>query len=205
MKVLSKLYLVAFALLICFSGCNNTTAPNEDTASTEKVVLQNILNRTSVREYQDKHVEEEKVMTLLRAGMAAPSGKDTRPWEFVVVNDRSTLDSLAAGLPYAKMLAHAPMAIIVCGDSTKSFYWYLDCATAGQNILLAAESMGLGAVWTAAYPYDDRIEAVRRHTELPEHVIPLCVIPVGYPQGEHSPKNKFDESRIHYNRFTTTR
>lgn len=99
--------------------------------------------------------------------MSAPSGKDVRPWEFVVVSDRAKLDSMAAALPYAKMLTQARNAIIVCGDSARSFYWYLDCSAAAQNILLAAESMGLGAVWTAAYPYEDRMEVVRKYTHLP--------------------------------------
>ena len=70
----------------------------------------------------------------------------------------------------------SPYAIIVCGDSARSFYWYLDCSAAAQNILLAAESMGLGAVWTAAYPYEDRMEVVRKYTHLPENILPLCVI-----------------------------
>lgn len=77
---------------------------------------------------------------------------------------------MAAALPYAKMLTQARNAIIVCGDSARSFYWYLDCSAAAQNILLAAESMGLGAVWTAAYPYEDRMEVVRKYTHLPEKI-----------------------------------
>ena len=138
---------------------------------------------------------------MLRAGMAAPSGKDTRPWEFVLVTERASLDSMAATLPYAKMLAQARYAIVVCGDSARSSYWYLDCSAAAQNILLAAEAQGLGAVWTAAYPYEDRMEVVRKYTALPENVLPLCVIPFGYPSTEQQPKQKFDENKIHYNRY----
>ena len=82
------------------------------------------------------------------------------------------------------------MAIIVCGDSIRSSYWYLDCSAVSENILLAAESLGLGAVWTAAYPYEDRISTVRKYTNIPENIIPLCVIPIGYPNGTQSPKNK---------------
>ena len=99
------------------------------------------------------------------------------------------------------MLNKAPMAIIVCGDSIRSSYWYLDCSAVSENILLAAESLGLGAVWTAAYPYEDRISTVRKYTNIPENIIPLCVIPVGYPNGTQSPKNKFDEKKIHYEKF----
>ena len=72
-----------------------------------------------------------------------------------------------------KMLTQARNAIVVCGDSARSSYWYLDCSAATQNILLAAESLGLGAVWTAAYPYEDRMQVVRKYTNLPESILPL--------------------------------
>ena len=163
--------------------------------------MDNIFERKSVRTYLNKGVEKEKIDLMLRAGMSAPSGKDVRPWEFVVVSDRAKLDSMAAALPYAKMLTQARNAIIVCGDSARSFYWYLDCSAAAQNILLAAESMGLGAVWTAAYPYEDRMEVVRKYTYLPENILPLCVIPFGYPATKEQPKQKYDEKKIHYNQY----
>ena len=108
---------------------------------------------------------------------------------------------MAAALPYAKMLAQARNAIVVCGDSARSSYWYLDCSAAAQNILLAAESLGLGAVWTAAYPYEDRMQAVRKYTNLPRNILPLCVIPFGYPAANEQPKQKFDEKKIHYNQY----
>ena len=138
---------------------------------------------------------------ILKAGMAAPSGKDVRPWELIVIDDREVLDSMAAVLPYAKMLKEAPMAIVVCGDTTKSSYWYLDCSAATQNVLLAAEALGLGAVWTAAYPYEDRIDVVRQNTGLPENIVPLCVIPIGYPDGPQKAKDKFDPQRVHRNKY----
>jgi len=182
-------------------ACTDQNSKDKQPLNAEDIILNNIHSRKSVRQYRDRGVEEEKIMTLLKAGMAAPSGKDTRPWEFVVVNERAALDSMASALPYAKMLSKVRQAIIVCGDSEKSSYWYLDCSAAAQNILLAAEALGLGAVWTAAYPYEDRMEVVRKYTNLPENIKPLCVIPVGYPEGVQSPKNKFDESKIHLNRY----
>ena len=157
--------------------------------------------RKSVRKYLSKSVEEDKIDAMLKAGMAAPSGMDRRPWEFVVVTDRVALDSMAAKLPYAKMLTSVPLAIVVCGDTTLSSYWYLDCSAATQNILLAAEALGLGAVWTAAYPYEDRIDVVRQNTGLPENIVPLCVIPIGYPDGPQKAKDKFDSKRVHRNTY----
>ena len=184
--------LVATLLVAC------SASPQGEKATSANAALDNIFARKSVRSYLDKGVEKEKIDWMLRAGMAAPTGRDLRPWEFVVITDRATLDSMATALPYAKMLKQVRQAIVVCGDSAQSSYWYLDCSAATQNILLAAESLGLGAVWTAAYPYEDRMSVVRRFTNMPAHILPLCVIPFGYPATTEQPKQKFDENKIHY-------
>ena len=186
--------------LVAVISCSSSKEHKEG-AVTGNPTLDNIFARKSVRTYLDKGVEKEKIDLMLRAGMAAPSGKDTRPWEFIVVSDRAMLDSMAASLPYAKMLAQARNAIIVCGDSIRSFYWYLDCSAAAQNILLAAESLGLGAVWTAAYPYEDRMRVIRKYTALPENILPLCVIPFGYPVTKEQSKQKYDKKKVHYNLY----
>ncbi len=176
------------------SMCDSETLQTKD-------ALETIFSRKSVRKYLQQPVEREKIELLLKAGMAAPSGKDVRPWELVVVDDRAALDGMAEALPYAKMLKDAPVAIAVCGDTTKSFYWYVDCSAVAQNILLAAEALGLGAVWTAAYPYEERMQAVKKYTELPEHIETLCVIPVGYPAKPYVPREKWDETKVHYNKW----
>lgn len=204
MKKFNTFYvLLAVVLVIVFlkTSCMGDAKQQDDPVLKTKAVLENIAARKSVRKYLKKEVEEEKITAMLKAGMAAPSGMDRRPWEFVVVTDRAALDSMAASLPYAKMLAQAPIAIVVCGDSTRSSYWYVDCSAVTQNILLAAEALGLGAVWTAAYPYEDRIGVVRKYTAMPEQFVPLCIIPVGYPDGPQKAKDKYDESKIHRNKF----
>ena len=139
-KIFSFLCLIA-AIVVAMSACSSTKE-EKGTSETGNAALDNIFARKSVRTYLNKGVEKEKIDLMLRAGMAAPSGKDVRPWEFIVVSDRAKLDSMAAALPYAKMLTQARNAIIVCGDSVRSSYWYLDCSAAAQNILLAAESLG---------------------------------------------------------------
>lgn len=189
--------IAATALLLACSPCKQ----QGESSTSANAALDNIFARKSVRSYLDKGVEKEKMDWLLRAGMAAPSARDLRPWEFVVISDRAVLDSMAAELPYAKMLKEVRQAIVVCGDSARSAYWTFDCSAATQNILLAAESLGLGAVWTAAYPDEKRIEVVRRFTNMPAHILPLCVIPVGYPATDEKPKEKFDEKRIHDGKF----
>ncbi|MDR0560265.1 MAG: nitroreductase family protein [Prevotellaceae bacterium] len=159
--------------------------------------VKNIHARKSVRKYTEQKVSEEDLLLLVKAGMAAPTGKNMKPWHFITVRNRETLDTMSEQLPYAKMLRNVSAAIVVCGDTQKSQYWYLDCSAATQNILLAAESVGFGAVWTAAYPYEDRIAAVNACLNIPEGIVPLCVIPVGYPQGTEKPKDKWDETKYH--------
>jgi nitroreductase len=170
--------------------------------STKDAALTVINNRKSVRDFiPNKPVSKEDIEKIVRAGMAAPSGKDIRPWEIVVVDNREILDAMAGKLPHAKMLEQSPLAIVVCGDTSKSSYWYLDCSAVTENILLAIEALELGAVWTAAYPYEDRMNVVIENINLPEHILPLCVIPMGYPKGEQTVKDKYDETKIHYNKW----
>lgn len=186
------------ALLLLSVACNSNTNTKEDKGNNP--TLETIFNRKSVRKYTEQPVEKEKLEMLARAGMAAPSSRDHRPWEFIIVTDRAILDRMGDGLPLARMLKETKQAIIVCGDTIKSNNaWQLDCSAAAQNVLLAAESMGLGAVWTAAYPYPERMKVVREALKLPEHIVPLTVIPLGYPTGVEKPKDKFNKKQMHYN------
>ena len=160
--------------------------------------IENILTRRSVRSYTDQDVEPEKLEAILEAGMAAPSGKNGQPWDFIVLTRREILDEMAERLPYAKMLREARVAIAVCADRTKSPYWYVDCSAAAENILLAAHALGLGAVWTATYPYRDRMDGVKELCGVPGSYDSLCVIPGGYPAREARPKDNFDAGKIHH-------
>ena len=160
--------------------------------------IENILTRRSIRSYTDQDVEPEKIEAILEAGMAAPSGKNGQPWDFIVLTRREILDEMAERLPYAKMLREARVAIAVCADRTKSPYWYVDCSAAAENILLAAHALGLGAVWTATYPYRDRMDVVKELCGLPGSYDSLCVSPVGYPAREARPKDNFDAGKIHH-------
>lgn len=174
-------------------------------SSASQTVLHNILQRKSVRAYTDRAVSHEQLDTLIRAAMAAPTGRDMRPWHFIVLEGRHQLSPLAEQLPYAKMLAEAQAAVVVCGDMSvtdkegnPSRNWTFDCSAATENLLLQAEAMGLGAVWTGVYPYDERIEAVKQALHLSDHLIPLNVIPIGYPKGDPQPKDKYDPAKVEY-------
>lgn len=161
-----------------------------------------IHNRKSVRNFTGGSITENEIGILLKAAMAAPSAVNCQPWEFIIVTDRKTLDALGNALPFAKMIFKAGAAIIVCGVPAKAHkqmeeYAVIDSTLASQNILLAAEAMGLGAIWTAAYPYPDRMRSVKTLLAIPPDVIPLNVIPIGHPTGEDKPKEKFNSGKIH--------
>jgi nitroreductase len=165
-----------------------------------------IHNRKSVRSFTGQSVSKEALDKIIRAGMAAPTAVNRQPWAFVVVTDRKTLDTLAAGLPYAKMLDKAGAAIIVCAIPEKAHdkrteFAVIDSTCASENILLAAEALGLGAVWTAAYPYQDRMDVARKALKIPEDIIPLNVIPVGHPIGTDKPKDKYKPENIHWGKW----
>lgn len=209
---MNKFKIVSLALAIALLAClcrlvyvmkQTSSAPQESKAA---IVMQNILSRKSVRAYTDQPVSRAQIDTLLRAAMAAPTGRDMRPWKFIVIDDKEMLKTLAEQLPYAKMLPEAQAAVLVCGDlsvtddkGNPSGNWMFDCSAATENLLLAAESMGLGAVWTAVYPYDERLRPVTEVMQLPDYIVPLNVIPIGYPKGNPQPKNKYDADNIHYN------
>lgn len=168
----------------------------------EQAVLDNIATRTSIRDYEARPVEKEKVEKMLRAAMAAPTAMNKQPWHFVVVEQRSVLDSLAGTNPYAKMLLKAPLAIVVCGDMDKVIegggrdFWIQDASAATENLLLAAHAMGLGAVWTGAYPSEERSKAISATLSLPDNFVPLNMIVIGYPAEHPQPKDKFKEENI---------
>ena len=172
----------------------------------EQAVLDNIATRTSIRDYEARPVEKEKVEKMLRAAMAAPTAMNKQPWHFVVVDQRSVLDSLASANPNAKMLLKAPLAIVVCGDMDKVIegggrdFWIQDASAATENLLLAAHAMGLGAVWTGAYPSEERSKAISATLSLPDNLVPLNMIVIGYPAEHPQPKDKFKEENITFKR-----
>jgi len=163
-----------------------------------------IFSRKSVRSYTGAIISKNEVEILLKAGMAAPSGRNEQPWAFIAVTDPIILEKLTEGLPYAKMLKKAGAGIVVCGFSAPHLrqgskdLWEQDCAASTENILLAAEAMELGAVWTALHPYPDRQEIVRMILNIPQEIFPFCLIPVGYPKGEEQPKDKYDPGKVHW-------
>jgi len=184
----------------------------------ENIALNNIITRHSVRDFTGETIKKEDILLLLKAGMAAPSAVNRQPWSFIVVENKETLEALCAEMNYAKMLPKSGAAIVVCGLPDKSKivnlvakvvsglslgdYWITDCSAASENILLAAHALGLGAVWTAVFPNEESIKAVRKILDIPDDVIPLNVIPIGIPVNINTPPiDKFKEKNIHWGKW----
>lgn len=164
-------------------------------------VLDFIMKRRSIRKYTDKPIEDEQVITLLKAAMAAPSASDIRPWAFVVVRDAARRKALAELHQWSVMCAEAPLVIAVLGDPSASDHWVEDCSAAVENLLLAVAGLNLGAVWVAVYPRQEREAHVRKVLNIPENLRVLCLIPIGHPAEEKPPRTRYEESKVHYERF----
>ena len=166
--------------------------------------IEAILTRRSIRHYTRESVPDEVIAEILQAAMSAPSAGNQQPWHFVVIVDRGLREEIPTFHPYAQMVREAPVAIVVCGDlrlETYKGYWVQDCSAATQNILLAAHAKGLGAVWVGIYPKEERVKRLQKLLELPTQVIPLALIPLGFPAERVPPANRFDPARIHRNRW----
>lgn len=161
-----------------------------------------IMTRTSIRDYSDKKISREQIDSLVRAAMAAPTAMNKQPWHIVVITDRAILDSIAANCPNIKMIQKAQLAIVVCGNLDKAIggdgkdFWIQDCSAATENLLLAAHSMNLGAVWCGGYPIAERVKYISSLLKLPANLVPLNIIPIGYPASPQNPKEKFDSAAI---------
>lgn len=186
-----------------------SSASSSGTTTMQKSTIDDIMTRTSVRAYSDKEVDSEKIDTLLRAAMAAPTAGNKQPWRFVVINDKAILNDISENFQTMTMAKDASIAVVMCGDTTATFkgdaqaYWIEDVSAASENLLLAAHAIGLGAVWCGIYPQMARVEQFSKMLNLPVDIIPMACICVGYPSGETTPKDKWKPEYIHYNTWNS--
>lgn len=165
-------------------------------------MLDAIRERRSIRKYQNKPVPAEKLETLLRAAMQAPSARNTQPWEFVITEDRDILSRIPDFHPYAGMVPSAGAAILVCGNRElqgEISYILEDCSAAIQNILLEAVNQDIGAVWLGVYPREDRIQGMINLFNLPAHIVPIALISLGFPAEKKEFDDRFKKEKIHRN------
>lgn len=196
-----KQLILATLCAIVLTGCT------QQPASMENQAINNIMTRVSVRQFTGEKISSEQIDTLLRAAMAAPSAINKQPWAFIVVTDEAIIERLGEELPFSRCSNHPACAIIPCGDLSKAIegagrdFWINDVSAATENLLLAAHAMGLGAVWTGLHPNMERAAFVQEMLGLPEHIIPLCIVPVGVPAEQPEVKDKYNAEIIHYNRW----
>ena len=163
--------------------------------------------RRSIRRYEDKPVEPEKVERLIEAALRAPSSRGFNPWEFVVVTDGVLLEKLSKSKPHgASFLKDAPLGIVVCADPEKCDVWIEDASIASIYIHLAAESMELGSCWIQIRKrmHDQTKTAeqyIRELLNIPQNFNVESMIAIGYPAEKKSPHPKEDlqYEKVYYN------
>jgi len=180
----------------------------EENIGNGKDFIKLINERRSVRHFTNQKVSKESLKCLVKAGMSAPSVFNLQSWMFIIVDDSELLNELGTKVPGFEVLSKSQSAILVCGDMDKTLdgdvlnvYWLEDCSAASQNILLAAKALGLGALWMTIYPEETKLKLVREVLNIPNNLIPLNIIPIGYSQGVEQVKNKFKLENIHWNKW----
>jgi len=167
--------------------------------------MQALFSRRSIRTYTSEAVSAAAIEEMLEAAMSAPSAGNQQPWHFVVVTERKLLDRIPEFHPHSLMCREARLAVLVCGDPSlekHAGYWSQDCAAATENLLVAVHAKGLGGVWVGVYPREERVVGFRKLLDIPEHVIPFAVVPIGHPAEQKPPRpDRYNKARIHKNRW----
>jgi nitroreductase len=164
------------------------------------------LSRRSIRKYHDKDIPSDIVEALLKAAMSAPSARATDPWRFIIVKEASTRAEIAKGLPNGAMLEQAPLGIVICGEIAKACdsqisYMLQDCSAAIENILLAAHALGLGACWLGVHPKEERMAHIVKTLNLPQGIIPVSCIAIGYPAESKEARTRYNTEFVHYEKW----
>ena len=159
-----------------------------------------IFHRVSIRKYESTPVEEEKITTILRAAMAAPSACNQQPWEFYVVRDKETIEKLSKVSPFSKFLTGAPMVLVTAyrEDVKVPQFAHIDLAICMENIWLETTAQGLGGCWIGIAPVEKMMERLEEIIPFPEGQRAFAMFPMGYPAESGRERDDFDESRIHY-------
>ena len=159
-----------------------------------------ILERYSVRSFENREVEPEKIDAILRAGMSAPSGGNQRPWEFYVIRDKDTMARLAGSSPFAVSAAGAASVIVPCFRTEGLIYpelVFMDMSACVENVLLEITAQGLGGVWLSIAPYEDRMSKADEILGIGDSLRSFALIPVGYPAMKRTVSDRFDKNRVH--------
>ncbi len=163
-----------------------------------------IFKRKSIRSYKSKKVPDKLIKKILMAGMAAPSSWNSKPWFFIVIKERKTMDEIAERHGYANMCHEAYCAILVCANTEnmkEKEFFPQDCAAATENMLIEATHLGLGSVWIGIYPNEDKMKLLRELTALPEKLIPFSLVVIGYPKEKKKSKKIYYSEKVYFERY----
>lgn len=171
-------------------------------------ILECMYQRRSIRKFKDEKVSNEQIEQMLKAAMAAPTACNNQPWEFVVVTNDDVLENIRTGIKFAPY--KCPLVIAVCGNQKLAKgglerYWVQDCSAAIENILLAATGIGLGGVWIGVHPLPSVIKKVSDILELPDYVVPLGLVYIGYADEEKAPRTQYNEKRVYWEKYDAKR
>lgn len=167
-------------------------------------LIEALLSRRSIRKYKNQNIEIDILQKILKAAMYAPSAMNLQPWQYVVINDRNVLNETLKSIPHAELLKQTPAAILICGDKEieKNESWMIqNCSAAIQNILLASHGLGIGSCWIAIHGIQEIVNNVCIQFNLPENIIPISMITLGYPDEEVISEERFKKEKIHFNKW----
>lgn len=167
-------------------------------------IINAILTRRSIRSYTDKNISKQDMDLILKAAMYAPTARNLQYWRFLVIQDKANMAKLEKIQPYNTLLNSANAAIIVCSDMENEVaqkYYMQDCGASIQNIMLAATSLGIGSITLGLYPNADQVTAIKEQFNIPENVAPIGIVALGYPNEEKPDPERFDEAKIHYEKW----
>jgi nitroreductase len=167
--------------------------------------MKEIFNRRSIRKFENKAIEKEKIEKILRAGMQAPSAANQQPWEFIIVENKEDLKELASTTPYSKPILSSGVTIILLANTDYLIIptgWQQDMGAVAQNILLEATYLELGAVWLGVATSDAAVNTLKKTYQLPDNIMPFAMIAIGYPDGQKNEYvDRYNESRVHYGKW----
>lgn len=163
-----------------------------------------LINRRSIRKYTNQKISADHINTILKAAMYAPSAMNSQAWHFIVIDSKEVLLNTLKSIPYAEMLKQSAAAILVCGDSAveKNESWLLqNCSAAIQNILLSAHGLGIGSCWIAIHGMDEVYKNIKNQFDLPDNIVPVSLISLGYPDETITAEERFKQDKIHFNKW----
>ncbi|MEA3353410.1 MAG: nitroreductase family protein [Campylobacterota bacterium] len=166
--------------------------------------VETILSRRSTRNFNHKDISKEDINTILSCAMSAPTARNQQGFRFIVVDKQELLNKISQEIEHGKMCKDANKAIIVCyeiKDETSELYWIQDASAATQNILLSSTALGIGSVWVALHPREQKINFIKDQFNLPDHIKPLSLIALGYKENFLKQIDRFDSSKVKYNNW----